>query len=87
MGDGYYLAATAQEIGLGVKDKYAHLMVSKDLEKWEDIYQFQHDGFPRRYFKFGVIGFADGYQQSNSFYLFAEAIKRLDGKIALCEIK
>ena len=85
--DGYYLAATTQEIGFGVKDQYVHLMFSKDLEKWEDIYQFQHDGLPKRYFKFGVIGFADGCQYSNSFYLFAEAIKGLDGKIALCEIK
>jgi len=84
--DGYYLAATAQEIGSGVKDQYAHLMVSKDLKEWEDIYQFHHDGFPKRYFKFGVIGFADGNQNSSSFYLFAEAVKGLDGKTALCSI-
>ena len=84
--DGYYLAATAQEIGPGVKDKFAHLMVSCDLETWEDIHYFEHDGFPKRYFKFGVIGFADGPQSSDGFYLFAEAIKGLDGKTALCEI-
>ncbi len=85
--DGYYLAATAQEIGPGVHDQYAHLMISEDLEKWEDIYQFTHDGLPKRYFKFGVIGFADGPQTTRCFYLFAEAIQGLDGKIALCEIK
>ncbi len=84
--DGYYLAATAQEIGSGVKDQYAHLMVSKDLETWEDVYRFSHDGLPKRYFKFGVIGFSDGAQNSKGFYLFGEAIKGLDGKIALCEI-
>jgi len=84
--DGYYLAATAQEIGHGVKDQYAHLMVSKNLKEWEDIHQFCHDGFPKRYFKFGVIGFADGIQNSRSFYLFAEALKGLDGKMALCSI-
>ena len=84
--DGYYLAATAQEIGPGVKDRQAHLMVSKDLESWEDLQQFQHDGFPKKLFKFGVIGFADGPQTSRSFYLFAEAIKGLEGKTALCEI-
>lgn len=87
LNDGYYLAATAQEIGHGVKDQYVHLMVSKDLKKWEDIYQFHHDGFPKRYFKFGVVGFADGSQNSCSFYLFTEAIKGLDGKTALCSIK
>jgi len=84
--DGYYLAATAQEIGPGVKDRYAHLMVSRDLEKWEDLYRFEHDGFPKKFFKFGVIGFADGSQTSHAFYLFAEAIKGLDGKVVLCEI-
>ena len=85
--DGYYLAATAQEIGQGVKDQYAHLMASKDLIEWEDIYQFHHDGFPKRYFKFGVIGFPDGRQSSQSFYIFAEAIKGLDSKTALCSIE
>jgi len=86
LANGHYLAATAQELGPGVKDQYAHLMASKDLVEWEDIYQFRHDGLPKRYFKFGVIGFPDGVQQSRSFYLFAEAIKGMDGKIALCEI-
>lgn len=87
LADGYYLATTAQEIGPGVKDRYAHLMVSKDLEKWEDVYQFEHDGLPKRYFKFGLITFADGIQQSKAFYLFAEAVSGFDGKIALCEIR
>ncbi len=87
LGNGYYLAATAQEIGEGVQDQYAHLMVSRDLDQWEDIYQFQHDGLPKRYFKFGVIGFPDGLQDSGSFYLFGEAIRGLDGKMALCAIE
>lgn len=86
LSDGIYLAATAQEIGPGVKDKYAHLMVSRNLESWESLYQFQHDGLPKRYFKFGVIGFADGEQSSNGFYLFCEAIKGFDGEVAHCSI-
>ena len=84
--DNYYLAATAQEIGPGVKDHLVHFMVSRDLEKWKDIYQFVHDGYPKRYFKFGVISFADGNQDSHSFYMFAEAIKGFDGNIVECEI-
>jgi hypothetical protein len=86
LADGYYLAATTQEIGPGVKDRYAHLMVSRDLESWEDIHLFEHDGLPKRYFKFGVIGFSDGEQSSQGFYIFAEAIKGLDGKAALCHL-
>ena len=62
-------------------------MVSKDLETWDDIYQFHHDRLPKRYFKFGVLGFADGYQTSNEFYMFAEAISGLDGKIAVCQLE
>ena len=85
--DGYYLAATAQEIGPGVRDEYTHLLVSRDLESWESIRQFEHDGLPKRFFKFGVIGFADGEQSSDGFYLFAEAIKGLDGKVALCRLE
>jgi hypothetical protein len=85
--DGYYLAATAQELGPGVKDKYAHLLVSTDLVEWEDVHQFRHDRLPKKVFKFGVIGFPDGPQQSRSFYLFGEAIRGLDGKVARCELR
>ena len=71
---------------MGVKDRFAHLFASKDLETWEDIHQFEHDGLPMGYFKFGVIGFPDGQQTSQSFRLFGEAIKGLDGTIGLCKI-
>lgn len=84
--DGYYLAATAQEIGPGVHDRYAHLMVSKDLSTWEELVKFEHDGYPKRFFKFGVIGFADGPQTSQGFYLFAEALNNIDGISVLCRI-
>jgi len=85
--DGFYLAATAQEIGSGVHDKYSHLMASRDLVNWEDLHQFKHDGLPKRIFKFGVIAFADGFQTSKGFYLFGEALTGLDGKSILCQIE
>lgn len=84
--DGYYLAATACEIGPGVKDNCAHLMVSKDLRHWFEIHRFRHDGWPKKYFKFGVIGFADGRQASDCFYLFGEALRGLDGRVYKCSI-
>lgn len=87
LSDGYYLAATTQELGRGVKDKFAHLLLSLDLEKWETICRFRHDKLPKKYFKFGVIGFADGMQTSQAFYMFGEAIRGLDGKAALCRIE
>jgi len=85
--DSYYLAATAQEIGPGVHDKYSHLMASKDLVHWEDILQLKHDGLPKRFFKFGVIAFAEGPQSSQGFYLFGESLVNLDGKSILCQIE
>jgi hypothetical protein len=33
-----------------------------------------------RYFKFGVLAFADGPQSSKEFVLFGEALKGLDGR-------
>jgi hypothetical protein len=85
--DGYYIAATAQEIGPGVHDGFSHLMASRDLVHWEDIHQFRHDGLPKRLFKFGVAAFADGDQTSQGFYIFGEALKELDGKSILCQIE
>lgn len=86
LSDDIYLSATAQEIGQGVLDDKVHLCISKDLETWEDLKQFEHDGLPRRYFKFGVIGFADGPQSSQSFHMFFEAIRGLDGRSLRCQI-
>lgn len=85
--DGYFLAVTAQEIGAGVHDRYAHVMVSKDLMHWEDVHQFEHDGLPKRLFKFGVVAFADGPQTSRRFYLFGEALKNFDGKTIVCQLQ
>jgi hypothetical protein len=82
-----YLATTANEIGPGVETNYAHIFISTDLEKWELLYKFKSDIFPKKYFKFGVIGFPDGENSKNSFYMFFEALKGVDGKIALCEIQ
>ena len=56
LADGYYLAATVQEIGPGVRDAYAHFMVSDDLESWHSVHRFEHDGLPKRYLKSGVPG-------------------------------
>lgn len=75
-----FFVGTTQERGPGVKDEFAHLMHSKDLKTWKSIYQFKHDGFPKKYFKDGIIGFSDGVRVSDeTFYLFFEAIKGFDG--------
>lgn len=78
--DGRYLAGTACERGPGVKDGYAHLLYSPDLSTWSEVARFAHDGFPRPYFKNGVIGFAEGKQSTEDFVLFGEALHGLDGR-------
>ena len=84
--DGKFILATANEIGEGVKDEYSHICVSSDAENWEHVMKIRHDGLPKRYFKFGVIGFADGSQTSKKFYLFVEALKGMDGKAYCCSL-
>ena len=85
--DGFYLAATACETGPGVLDQYAHLLVSRNLEDWREAARFPWDGWPKGFFKFGVLGFADGAQSSREFYLFGEALRGLDGVAWQCSLE
>ncbi|MFT4800281.1 MAG: hypothetical protein ACI93N_000039 [Flavobacteriaceae bacterium] len=80
LSDGYFLAASSVEIGEGVYDNYAHLFISKDLETWTELSKFKKDILPMRYFKWGVIAFAEGEQTSKSFAIFFEALNTVDGK-------
>lgn len=84
LNDGLFLATTAQENGEGVLDKKAHIYYSRDLKNWEVLQSFEHDGLPKKYFKNGIIGFADGPADSSKFYLFFEAIKGYDGASFEC---
>ena len=81
-----FLAATVQERGPGVLDQHVHLMASADLQSWTEVAKFDHDGLPKRYFKNGVIGFAEGDQTPDDFAIFFEAVASYDGKVALCSI-
>lgn len=85
--DGYYILATAQEIGPSHKDDRLHFFISRDLEHWEEEGTFRHDGLPKGYFKFGVAAFADGAQESSGFYAFFEAVKGLDGRVCSCALE
>jgi hypothetical protein len=87
LSDGLYLAATACELGIGVLDSAAHVFVSRDLEHWDEVASFPWDGWPKGYFKFGVVGFADGRQSSREFYVFGEALKGLDGRAWRCRLE
>ncbi len=84
--DTTYLATTTREIGPGVLDNNAHLYITKDLKKWESIKQFEKDHWTMKYFKFGIIGFADGKQSLDAVHIFLEAVKKYDGKSLLCDL-
>lgn len=74
-GDWIY-AASAQEIGPSHKDDKIHVYRSKNLENWDEIAVFDYDGWPKRYFRFGIITTARG----KDVMLCCEGIKRYDGK-------
>ena len=86
MSDGLYLAASSCETGAGVHDEFAHVFVSRDLENWQEVARFAWDGWPKDWFKMGVISFAEGRQSSDHFYLFGEALKGIDGRSFQCRI-
>lgn len=79
--DGSYLLQTTVEIGPGVKSFDSHVYVSEDLREWERLCSFRKDAWPMPYFKYGVVGFADGRQDKSDFVMFGEGLKGLDGRI------
>jgi len=85
--DGWILFASAVELGPFVRGNHACMFASKDGLSWNEIYKAEKDHWPMMLFKGGVIAFASGKQDSSNFYLFAEALKGIDGKVLECRIQ
>lgn len=85
--DGGFLLASANEVGPGVLDNYAHIFFSTDGLSWSEVFRVKKDWWPKRYFKFGVLGFADGPQKQTDFAIFGEALSGMDGKVFLCTLE
>jgi hypothetical protein len=85
--DGVVLAITVQEIGPSHKDNKMHMYATRNYRKWTQIGSFEHDKFPKGYFKFGVGCFSEGDQSTDSFNVFFEAVRGLDGKLVSFTIK
>ena len=79
--DNVSMLATTVEIGSGSKIKNANVYASTDCLSWNELVSFRKDFLPLKYFKFGVVGFADGAQDSSDFVMFGEALNNFDGKI------
>lgn len=83
--DGIYLVCTAQEPGPSVTDRKVHIYASRNLKKWVSVGAFEHDGLPRRLFRFGVGVFPAGEYGSDDLMMSFDSIKSFDGKvIRLC---
>ena len=74
--NGIAYAASSQEIGPAHKDRKLHLYKSYDLQNWIEICTFEHDGWPKRYFRFGVMTAVRGTVAAFS----CEGVKHFDGK-------
>jgi hypothetical protein len=85
--DGWHVVATAYENGPSVKTNAAHIFVTRDMDHWEELAGYEKDIWPTEYFKDGVIGFADGPQSSDCFFMFCEALKGMDGKAYMCRLQ
>jgi hypothetical protein len=85
--DDVTLAQSTCEIGPGVHTDSAHLFLSRDHDTWVEVAKFKKDSWPMRYFKFGVLGFADGPQTSSRFALFGEGLRGFDGKARICSLQ
>jgi hypothetical protein len=87
LSDGYYLAGSSVEKGIGVLTNTACLYISKDLKNWECVREFEKDKLPMPYFKWGVLAFSNGNQSSKSFSIHFEGLKGVDGKSYICSIE
>ena len=85
--DGGYLIGTTHEPGPSVIGNTASIFYSDDLENWEEVASFQHDGWSLNYLKYGIIGFSAGPQTKNNFFIFCEALKKMDGKSFNCSLR
>lgn len=79
----FVLAASAQEIGPSHIDNKLHLYFTRDLDQWSEIAIFEHDGWPKGYFRFGTITFSKGIK----ILLCLEGVRKYDGKTIAIRIQ
>ncbi len=85
--DGVHLVCTAQEPGVSLTDNSVHVFASRKLKKWVNIGSFEHDGLPKRIFRFGVGVFPAGTYHSNNVVISFDSVKKFDGKVVRLNIK
>jgi len=84
--DGKYLIQTSVENGNGSTVINANIYFSTNCKDWQKVFTSEKDLWPMPYFKNGVISFATGYQDSESFAFFSEGLIGIDGKSFLARV-
>ena len=85
--DGSAICQSTVEIGQGVESNYAQLFFSDNFIEWTSVAKFRKDCLSKKYFKFGVIAFSEGNQNTNQFTMHTEALVGVDGKSMICSIQ
>jgi hypothetical protein len=84
--DGITLLQTTVEPGVGVTSNHCHLFASRDHRRWIEAAKYKKDWWPMPYFKFGLLGFAEGMQSSERFVVFGQGLDQIDGKVLVVEL-
>ncbi len=85
LSDDCAVAASVQEIGVSHTDNKLHIYASCNMSHWEEVADFQYDGWPKGYFRYGTMTFARG-NSCESIYVSCEGVKKYDGKSLLCRL-
>lgn len=76
---GVAYAASAQEVGPSHIDKKLHFYKSTNYEHWTEMGTFNHDGWPKGYFRYGIMTAVRG----NKPMFSCEGVRHYDGKTIL----
>ena len=75
-----------KEIGKGVKEDYAHIVIGNIKSGFNTIYKNQKDFLPFILFQFGVIGFPSGFNNSNFLIFHNTALENYDLSTCVIEL-
>lgn len=85
--DDSFLFQTTVEVGVGVKERESYLFLQTEGDDCMRVAgSFHKDPLPMRFFKFGVIAFAEGGQSRDDFVIFGEGLFGIDGKVLRCRL-
>lgn len=75
-----YFATTAAENTQNGYNSFVSLIKSQDFIHWEEYKRFNKDWLPKKLFLSGLLTFPDVNKPVNKIHMYADAIKKYDGK-------